>query len=70
MHGCLPNFVAWAYRESDLLDLVADLHDMSGDQRRKFRDHWMVELHPGIQGAQYAEMDKCWCTAPHVHSED
>ena len=69
MHECLPGFVSWAYRERPLLDLVADLHSLTSEQKERLKDRWMADLNPGLNGAEYAEIDKCWCTIPYTHAE-
>ncbi len=69
IHECLPGFVAWAYKEKPLLELVADLHGMTSDQRRTMGERWRVDLRMDLNGVEYAEIDQCWCTIPYTHSE-
>jgi hypothetical protein len=69
MREAIPSFLGWSYKESPLLDLVADLHSMTEIQRQLLKDCWMVQCQPYLNGVEYAEMDRCYCTSPQVHSE-
>ena len=70
LHGCLPNYCQGFASYDIAVGALAQMYELGHKRTRQLWLSPYVELDPGRDGNEYAEIETCDCPEPWVHSED